>query len=930
MDTLKKSSARTLVDEHTVMLSENSSAGMLRVLSDPDIVGKYAEIDDEINENDDNEAGAVVRGRVKPLLWALLAAYQQTDVLTLQKNFVRHLEYSLCVGERPKILTDYLALAHTVRDYLVERWKDTQMYFHNKDPKRVYYLSMEYLMGRSLQNAMINLGLDENLKNALFQLGVDMEKAIEQEKDAGLGNGGLGRLAACFMDSLATQDYPAWGYGLRYQYGMFYQRIRNGEQVEEPDYWLNAGNPWEIERLDIAYTVQFGGRIEAVQGGGKDAAARVWIADEKVLAVAYDTPIPGYDTFNTLNIRLWSSKPPNEFDLESFNRGDYYSAIEARQRCEHITHVLYPNDNTSSGKELRLRQQYFFTCATLQDIVRRFKRRKGREWSDFPKKAAIQLNDTHPSLAIPELMRILLDEEDLTWEAAWKVCNDTFAYTNHTVLPEALERWHVDLISQLLPRHMQIIFDINAKFLAQVESKWPGDIDRMRRMSIIDENQPRTVRMAHLALVGSHAINGVAAIHSDIVRERVFKDFAELWPEKFHNVTNGVTPRRWLGQSNVPLSNLLTELLGSDKWLSKLDLLEGVRKFVDDESVLEKWRAAKLANKRRLAAAAKSLADVEVDPETMLFDVHVKRFHEYKRQFLNILSVIYRYRQLKSASVEDRAKFVPRAVFFGGKAAPGYYMAKLIIKLINGVANVLNNDPETKQYLKVVFIPNYCVSIAEVIVPASDISQHISTAGMEASGTSNMKFAMNGGAIIGTLDGANIEIRDAIGKENMFIFGALADEIDGLREKVRNHELPIDNRFKEVLGMIEIGKFGDVSGYQPLLNAITNGNDYYLVAYDFPSYLDAQDRVDEAYKNQTSWTKMSMLCTAGMGQFSSDRSIRDYAKSIWGVEPCRRPGPVPIEVDALDAGLHALSKRDDATVHVSAERFGAALKEQTK
>ncbi len=907
----------------------------ISILSLPSLT--QATLDDTHGEGDEDsfvegdESGYAQRRNrgASPMLWALLAAYQPTDVMALQKNFVWHLEYTLCVGERPKQLTDYLALVHTARDYLVERWKDTQMHFHVKDPKRVYYLSLEYLMGRTLQNAIINLGLEQNLSKAMHQLGVSLEQCTPEEKDAGLGNGGLGRLAACFVDSLATQNYPAWGYGLRYQYGMFFQRIRNGEQVEEPDYWLNFGNPWEVERLDITYVVQFGGRCEKSSLDGADARAQNWLAAEQVLAVAYDTPVPGFDTHNTLNIRLWSSKPPTGFDLNRFNQGDYYSQIEARQRCENITLVLYPNDNTSSGKELRLRQQYFFVCATLQDIMRRFKRHKNRSWAQFSEKAAIQLNDTHPSLAIAELMRLLLDVEGLSWEAAWSVVSATFSYTNHTVLPEALERWSVDLMRAQLPRHMQIIFDINARFLAEVEHKWPGDIDRMRNMSIIDEHSPRTVRMAHLAVVGSHAVNGVAAIHSEIVRTIVFRDFAELWPTKFVNVTNGVTPRRWLGLANPSLAQLITELLGGDGWLTDLTLLEKLRPRIDDAAIRARWRDVKFQNKVRLAKVAKDVCGVSgVDPHTMLFDVHVKRFHEYKRQLLNVLSVIYRYRQIKSMSDAERAKVVPRAVFFGGKAAPGYYMAKLIIKLINGVAAVVNNDATVAKLLKIVFIPNYNVSLCEVIVPASDISQHISTAGTEASGTSNMKFAMNSGVIIGTLDGANIEIRDHVGHDNMFIFGALAHEVEALRAKQRAGELPTDPRFNQVLGMIQIGRFGDVEAFQPLLNSLAAGHDHYLVSYDFASYLDAQDRVDATYRDQDRWTRMAMANTVGTGFFSSDRSIREYAEKIWKVQPCARPGPVPVSVDSLDTSLAEISRRggSSSSVNISVERFGETLR----
>ncbi|EGC29158.1 glycogen phosphorylase 1 [Dictyostelium purpureum] len=815
-------------------------------------------------------------------LFALKTDFLKNDEDSIQKGILDHVEYTLA---RTKYNFDsfsaYQGSAYSVRDRLIERWNETQQYYTERDPKRVYYLSMEFLMGRSLQNAIYNMNLKDEYHSALLEFGFELEDLYEEEKDAALGNGGLGRLAACFMDSLATLKYPAWGYGLRYNYGMFEQGIYDGYQTEVPDYWLVAGNPWEIERLDVQYTVRFYGHV--TERKSSEGSKFEWEGGELVQAIAYDTPIPGYHTTNTNNIRLWSSKPHKEFDLDAFNGGNYLSAVEAKQRSENITSVLYPNDNTYSGKELRLKQQYFFVAATLCDVVRRFKK-SHQNWKDFPDKVAVQLNDTHPTIGVIELFRKLLDEESLQWEEAWDIVTKTFAYTNHTILPEALEMWPVSLIEDLLPRHMQLIYGINHRFLIQVTQKWPGDIGKMRGLSIIQEGEEKKVRMAHLAIVGSHCVNGVAAIHSDLVKYKVFPDFFALWPQKFQNKTNGVTPRRWIEQANPGLSAIFTKWLGTDQWTTDLELVKGIKQHMDNPELVEEWKQVKQFNKERLAEFILKNCGIQVNSNA-LFDVHIKRIHEYKRQLLNILSVIYRYLSIKKMSPKDRANVVPRVVVFAGKAAPGYVMAKRHIKLINSVAEVINRDKEVDQYLKVVFIANYNVSIAQVIVPASDINQQISTAGTEASGTSNMKFTMNGSLIIGTLDGANVEIADEVGQENMFIFGLRTHEIDAAREKMTQKEVVIDPRLQEVFLNIELGTFGPPDVFRPILDSLIY-NDFYLTIQDFPLYLDAQAEVDALWKDQGSWIKKSIINSASTYFFSSDRAMKEYAKDIWNIEPC--------------------------------------------
>jgi len=720
-------------------------------------------------------------------------------------------------------------------------------------------------------------------KEGLSDLGFRIEDIIEQEHDAALGNGGLGRLAACFLDSMASLNYPAWGYGLRYRYGIFKQEIVDGYQVEVPDYWLDF-NPWEFPRHDIVVDIQFYGNVRKYQDeDGKQIA--VWEGGEIVKAVAYDVPIPGFDTPATNNLRLWSSKAASgEFDFQKFNSGDYESSVADQQRAETISAVLYPNDNLDRGKELRLKQQYFWVAASLYDIVRRFKKSK-RAWKEFPEQVAIQLNDTHPTLAVVELQRILIDLEGLEWDEAWQIVSKTFGYTNHTVLPEALEKWSVPLFQNLLPRHLQIIYEINMLFLQSVERKFPNDRDLLARVSIIEESQPKMVRMAYLAIVGSHKVNGVAELHSDLIKTTIFKDFVKIFgPDKFTNVTNGITPRRWLHQANPRLSELIASKVGGLQYLKDLTLLNKLENFADDKEFKKEWQEIKYANKVRLAKHIKKTTGVTVNPSA-LFDIQVKRIHEYKRQQMNIFGVIHRYLKIKSLSPEERKKFTPKVSIFGGKAAPGYWMAKTIIHLINSVGSVVNNDKDVGDLLKVIFLEDYNVSKAEIITPASDVSEHISTAGTEASGTSNMKFVLNGGLIIGTCDGANIEITREIGENNIFLFGNLAEDVEDLRHAHTYGSHVLDPDLQKVFDAINKGTFGDAGSFGALVGAIADHGDYYLVSDDFHSYIQTQDLVDEAYKNQDEWTSKTITSVARMGFFSSDRCINEYAEAIWNIEP---------------------------------------------
>ncbi|KAL2196749.1 glycosyltransferase family 35 protein [Corynascus similis CBS 632.67] len=804
-----------------------------------------------------------------------------------EREVVRHVETTLA---RSLYNCDeaaaYSATALAFRDRLILEWNRTQQRQTFVDSKRVYYLSLEFLMGRALDNAMLNVGQKELAKAGLSELGFRIEDVIQQEHDAALGNGGLGRLAACFLDSLASLNYPAWGYGLRYRYGIFKQEIIDGYQVEVPDYWLDF-NPWEFPRHDVTVDIQFYGSVEKKTN---DAGRTVchWEGGETVKAVAYDVPVPGYATPTTNNLRLWSSKAASgEFDFQKFNSGDYESSVADQQRAETISAVLYPNDNLDRGKELRLKQQYFWVAASLYDIVRRFKKTK-RPWNEFPDQVAIQLNDTHPTLAIVELQRILVDLEGLEWDEAWNIVVNTFGYTNHTVLPEALEKWSVPLVQHLLPRHLQIIYDINLFFLQKVEREFPGDGQLLRDVSIIEESQPKMIRMAYLAIVGSHKVNGVAELHSELIQATIFKDFVRIFgPDKFTNVTNGITPRRWLHQANPRLSELIASKTGGYGFLKDLTQLNQLELHVNDKQFRKEWAEIKHANKVRLAKHIKSTTGVTVNP-TALFDVQVKRIHEYKRQQMNIFGAIHRYLTLKAMSPKERQKQLPRVSIFGGKAAPGYWMAKQIIHLINSVGAVVNNDKDIGDLLKVVFLEDYNVSKAEMIIPASDISEHISTAGTEASGTSNMKFVLNGGLIIGTCDGANIEITREIDESNIFLFGHLSEEVEPLRHAHRYGEAsPLDPDLARVFEEIEKGTFGNPQDFAGMISAVRDHGDYYLVSDDFSSYIATHDAVDEAYRDQEGWITKCITSVSRMGFFSSDRCINEYAEGIWNVEPLK-------------------------------------------
>ncbi|KAJ6256967.1 hypothetical protein Dda_7850 [Drechslerella dactyloides] len=817
-------------------------------------------------------------------LWKSFAAAEFSSKEEFQKEVVRHIETTLARSlYNCDELAAYSGVALAFRDRLIIDWNKTQQAQTFADQKRVYYLSLEFLMGRTLDNAMLNQRMKSTAADGIRELGFRMEDLIDQEHDAALGNGGLGRLAACFLDSLASLNYPAWGYGLRYRYGIFKQEIIDGFQVEVPDYWLDF-NPWEFPRYDITVDIMFYGYVNKYTGED-GRTLHVWEGGEVVQAVAYDVPIPGYATPTTNNLRLWSSKPSTgEFDFQKFNSGDYESSVRDQQRAETISAVLYPNDNIDVGKELRLKQQYFWVAASLYDIVRRFKK-SGRAWSEFPEQVAIQLNDTHPTLAIVELQRILVDKEHLDWDEAWNIVTQTFGYTNHTVLPEALEKWSVPLVQNLLPRHLQIIYDINLFFLQSVERRFPKDRDLLARVSIIEETNPQVIRMAYLAIIGSKKVNGVAELHSDLIKTTIFKDFVNIFgPDKFTNVTNGVTPRRWLHQANPKLSALIAEKLGSNDFLKDLTLLNGLEKYADDKDFQEKWMKIKFENKQRLAKYIKETTGISVNPEA-LFDIQVKRIHEYKRQQMNIFGVISRYLSLKKMTKAERAKQVPRVSIFGGKAAPGYWMAKTIIRLITAVSEVVNNDTDIGDLLKVVFIEDYNVSKAEFLCPASDLSEHISTAGTEASGTSNMKFVLNGGLIIGTCDGANIEITREIGEDRIFLFGHLAEDVEDLRHAHRYGKTEMDPALREVCDEIEKGTFGDRNIFAGLIHAVNGGGDYYLVSDDFASYLATHKLVDEAFKDKSSWANKCIMSVSAMGFFTSDRAIQEYAENIWNLEP---------------------------------------------
>ncbi len=797
----------------------------------------------------------------------------------IQNDFKGHYFHTLGRDKYCRsILYPYLALALTVRDRLMERWTNTRYAYRDRCCRRTYYFSMEFLLGRTMGNALLNLDIIEESKEAMHDLGLKLEELIDVENDAGLGNGGLGRLAACFMDSCATLQLPVLGYGIRYVHGMFRQNIENGEQVEEPDHWLRGGNPWELRRLERTRKVGFGGHTRKTY----DKSGRMhihWEPSLNVLAIPYDLPIPGYQNGTVNTLRLWKATATDDFDLGEFNSGSYPESVAAKNDAENITMVLYPNDSSENGKELRLKQQYFLASASLQDIIVHWIEIHGLDFTSFAEKNCFQMNDTHPTCAVAELMRILLDEHKLKWSDAWNITTRTMAYTNHTLLPEALEKWPVSLMKKLLPRILEIIYEINARFLSQVAQRWPGDNRRLQRMSIIEEGANSSVRMAHLAIVGSFSVNGVAQLHSSLLKLDLFHDFYELWPEKFNNKTNGVTQRRWLGWANPDLSSLITRNIGGE-WLTSLSHLHKLKPLAEDESFRADWLAIKQKGKKRLACLVEKKCGVVLNPEA-IFDIQVKRIHEYKRQLLNILHVIHLYDRLKKGDNQD---WTPRCVLIGGKAAPGYIRAKQIIKLISNVANVVNNDPDIGNNLKVVFFPNYNVTSMEIICAGCDLSEQISTAGKEASGTGNMKFMMNGAITIGTLDGANIEIREEVGKDNFFLFGLNAKEVSSLQKNYNPQAfIDADKNLKNVMDLLKSGHFNQFESgiFSDIIQSLLSPADPWMTIADFNSYLTAQQRVAQAYNNKQQWLKMSILNTACSGKFSTDRSMKEYNKDIW-------------------------------------------------
>ena len=806
----------------------------------------------------------------------------EMSVEGLKEDFAWHLRYSLAKGDtRATERDEYTAFAMAVRDRLVERWISTQEEYARQNTKRVYYMSLEFLIGRLLGNNVINLKADQLCREALKEYGIDWNSLRDYESDAGLGNGGLGRLAACYIDSMSTLNLAGMGYGLRYDYGIFRQKIVNGCQVEEPDHWLKNGYPWEMARPEYAQHVHFGGHVECRTEGGRQQW--YWVPAETVQGIPYDLPIVGYDkAVNSL--RLWSAKAVDDFDLADFDKGSYVEAVEQKVLAENLTKVLYPNDNTSQGKELRLRQQYFFVACSLRDILRRF-RQTNDSWDALPDKVFIQLNDTHPTLVIPELMRILIDQEGLDWDKAWDLTRRSTGYTNHTILQEALEKWPVPMMERLLPRHLQIIYEINGRFLQEISSLYPGDIKKLQRMSLIDENGERYVRMANLCVVGTSSVNGVAELHTEILKKTLFKDFYELWPEKFHNVTNGITPRRWLLKANPSLSQLISESIG-DSWITHLDDLKKLEKFSGDANFLAAMAKIKRSNKGQLANWTKKNLGIELNPDA-IFDVQVKRLHEYKRQLMLAIYIVMFYNRLINNPKYDP---VPRQFIFAAKAAPGYYMAKLIIRFIHGIAGVVNSNPKTRGKLSVAVLPDYRVSLAEKIMPASEVSEQISLAGMEASGTGNMKFMMNGALTLGTYDGANVEIHREVGDENMFLFGLRTEDVAKLRPTyVSKDWYAKDPEIKAALDMIKANVFSllEPGLFEPILRSLLDYNDYYMLLADLRSYSEAQDRVDAAYRDAKKWNRMSLVNVARSGFFSSDRSVMEYARDIWHISPVK-------------------------------------------
>lgn len=811
-----------------------------------------------------------------------------TSVEGLKQLILNQLKISLARDADTATMRDWwIAISKAVQSVIIERMIATQGVHNDNNVRRVYYLSLEFLMGRLFVNSFYNTGIYPQMRQAIDELGLNLSQLRNEEYDMGLGNGGLGRLAACFLDSLATLDLPAVGYGIHYQYGLFKQEFRQGYQVELPDAWMTYGTPWEIIRPEYTVEIPLYGHVENVFDD-RGNYVPVWKGTKKILGIPYDIPIPGYGTGTVNFLRLWESRASNEFDLAAFNEGGYEKAVQEKNISETVSKVLYPNDRNEIGKELRLVQQYFFVACSLKDIIRRF-RKCNSEWSDFPEKVAVQLNDTHPSIAIAELMRILTDEEEMPWTQAWDIVTRTFAYTNHTLLPEALEKWSVGLFQKVLPRHIQIIFEINRQFLLEVEKTWPGDLDKVRKLSLIEEGNPKMVRMAHLAVVGSHSVNGVAALHTQLLKSNLFPEFDQLYPGKFNNKTNGITPRRWLLACNPRLSRLINAKIGSG-WERDLSRLRALEASADDPAFQEEFMQVKLANKRDLAQHIQTECGIQVNPEA-LFDVQIKRLHEYKRQHLNLLHILTLYRRLLQNPDLD---IVPRVFIFSAKAAPGYDMAKCIIKAINAVGSVINNDPRIQHKLKVVFLPNYRVSLAQRIVPAADLSEQISTAGKEASGTGNMKLSLNGALTIGTLDGANVEIEEEVGPENIFIFGMTVDEVEDLWARGYHPEvlLQADEELRAVVDWVGSNYFtpDEPPGVLNMLRDNLIYSDPFLVLADYRAYIECQEKVAEAFRDRSRWARMAILNTARMGKFSSDRTIQEYADDIWKLPPVAVPG----------------------------------------
>ena len=809
------------------------------------------------------------------------------DKKAFKEDIKQHLRYTLAKDEFSQNNWDnYRSVVLSVMDRLHDKWLNTQNHYYDTGTKRVYYISMEYLIGRLLDNMLVNLGMQDVAAEAMEELGLDYDKVREAEWDAGLGNGGLGRLAACFLDSMATLGIPGYGYGIRYDYGIFYQKIENGYQVEAPDRWLEYGNPWDILRPKTIYNVDFYGQQTSYTDSNGNLRFR-WENTKPVRALAHDIPIPGYKNNIVNNLRLWKAGSSNAFDLKSFNQGEYIDAVRDNELEANISRVLYPNDKVFRGQELRLKQEYFLVSATLQDIIRRFEK-KHDDWRKFPEKVAIQCNDTHPNLAVPELMRYLLDHVGLDWETSWDITVRSLSYTNHTLMPEALEKWPVSLLRNLLPRHLQIIFEINRRFLDNVKTTFDNDTNRVRRMSIVSEGENPVVRMASLGIVGTHKTNGVAALHTDLLKKTLFKDFYEMYPDRFENETNGITPRRWLRQCNRRLADLITSKIG-EGWVTDLDQIKQIEEYVDDKAFRKKFVEIKQKNKQDLADYIKEKNDVEVRTDS-IFDIQIKRIHEYKRQLMAALHVITLYNRIKA---NPDADFVPRTVIFAGKAAPGYAMAKLHIKLINDIANIVNNDKDVGDKLKCVFLGNYSVTLAERLIPAANLSEQISTAGMEASGTGNMKFALNGALTIGTLDGANVEIKDNVGDENIYIFGLTVDDVERMRTEGYNPRSYYESNedLKKAIDQIHNGFFNPENPhlYHPITRALLEEGDYFMVLADYEAYVKKQDEVAQEFTDTETWTRKAILNTARVGTFSSDRTIMGYATDIWDVKPVDPP-----------------------------------------